>query len=168
MSQAVLGILDLALTGFASQLQPHLVHHSQATGANGMPEALEPTIRIDRLITLEIEATVHGVLPGFASLGETEIFHQHQFGRRETVVNLGHRDLLASVGDAGLTVGILGTLHHLGEGREVVVLSLGTLGGTGDKRQCLDEDRVIAVLVSVFRATDDGCGSAVRGHPNNP
>src|SRR5580700_8727718 len=40
VGQPQLRILDLTRARFAAQLQPHLVHHAQARGADRMPERL--------------------------------------------------------------------------------------------------------------------------------
>ena len=74
---------------------------------------------------------------------------------REAVVHLGHADLVARVLHAGLLVGVLRAGDDLGEGREVVVLAVVALGGTGGERQRLDEDRMLRVLVRVLGAAED-------------
>src|SRR5262245_33834764 len=38
MREPELRILDLSRTGFAAQLEPHLVHHAEPAGADRMPE----------------------------------------------------------------------------------------------------------------------------------
>ena len=49
-----------------------------------------------------------------------EVFVDEELGGREAVVHLGHRDLLARVGDAGLRVRVAAGRRDLGEGRVVV------------------------------------------------
>src|SRR5712692_3109914 len=72
-----LRILDLARARFAAHLQPHLVHHAKSRRANRMAERLEPAIRIDRQLAVEIEESVHHVLPCGPARAEAEILVQH-------------------------------------------------------------------------------------------
>ena len=82
---------------------------------------------------------------------------------REAVVHLGHRDLLARVGDAGLRVRVASGRRDLGE-RRVVVVGVGVARAVaGDERQRLDVDRLVRVLLRVFGPHDDRGGRAV-GH----
>ena len=52
---------DLPRSGLAAQLQPHLVHHAQPGGADGMPEGLEAAVRVHRETPIEVEGPVEGV-----------------------------------------------------------------------------------------------------------
>src|SRR5438132_8171734 len=113
---------DLALAGLAAQLQPALEEHAQPGGADRVAERLQPAVGIDRELAVEIVGAGQHVLPRGAATGELEILHQHQLGRREAVVHLGHGQFLARVLDAGLGVGVGGGGHDLGAGRVVVAL----------------------------------------------
>src|SRR5918996_2658402 len=93
---------DLALAGLAAQLQPALEQHAQPRGADRMAEGLQPAVGVDRQLAVEVEGAGQDVLPGGTPAGETEILHEHQLGRREAVVHLGHRQLLPRLLDAGL------------------------------------------------------------------
>src|SRR5271163_3290029 len=95
--KADLRIFDLARAGFAAHLQPHLVHHAQTGRADRMPERLEAAVRIYRQLAFEVEEPIHDVLPCCPARAEAEILVEHELGRREAVVNLGHADLLARI-----------------------------------------------------------------------
>src|SRR5258708_7583616 len=69
--------LDLARPGLAAELQPHLVHHAQPGGADRVAERLEPAIGVDGESAVEIEETVHHVLPRRAARAEAEILAEH-------------------------------------------------------------------------------------------
>ena len=45
-------------------------------------------------------------LPGRTPVGKAEIFHQHEFGWREAVMDFGHGDLSPRVGHASLCISI--------------------------------------------------------------
>ena len=103
------------LRRLAAQLQPALEHHPQAGRADRVAEALEPAVGVDRQVAVEVVRAGEHLLPRGAALGEAEVLHQHELGRREAVVHLGHRELVARVGDPGLRVGVLGRCADLGE-----------------------------------------------------
>src|SRR4029077_4252969 len=84
---------DLALASLAAELQPRLEEHAQPGGADRVAEGLEPAVRIHRELALEVEGAVEHFLPRGTPLSEAEVLHQHQFGGREAVVHLGHRQL---------------------------------------------------------------------------
>src|SRR6266850_1023881 len=92
---------DLARARLTAQLQPALDQHAQAGGADQMAERLQPAGGIDGQIAFEAVGAGQHVLPRGAAAGEPEILHQHELGRREAVVHLGHGQLLARVLDAG-------------------------------------------------------------------
>ena len=106
---------DLALAGLAAQLRPALEQHPQPGRPDRVTERLQPTVGVHRQLAVEVERPGEDLLPGEAPLGEPEVLHQHQLGRREAVVDLGHRQLGAGIVDAGLGVGVLGRAHDLGE-----------------------------------------------------
>src|SRR5712664_334604 len=85
---------DLTLAGLAAKLQPALEQHAEPGGADRVAERLEAAVGIHRQLAVEIERAGQHVLPGRAAGGEAEVFHQHQLGRREAVVHLGHGQLL--------------------------------------------------------------------------
>ena len=90
-----------------AELQPALVEHPQTGRADGVAEALESAVRVDRQIAVAIERAGQDLLHRGAASGESEVLHQDELRRREAVVHLGHRELAARVGDAGLGVGVL-------------------------------------------------------------
>src|SRR5687767_12837419 len=90
---------DLPRAGLAAQLEPALEQHPEARGADRMPERLEPAVRVHGQLPLEVERAGQHVLPAGAARREAEVFHEHQLGRREAVVHLRHRQLLARVLD---------------------------------------------------------------------
>ncbi len=149
------------LGGLAPQLQPGLEHHAEAGRADGVPEALEAPVGVHRELAVELERAGELLLPGATPLAEAEILHQHELGRRETVVHLRHRQLGARVGDAGLAVGLLRGEHHLGERRVVVVGVAHTAAVPDDERECLHVERVLGVAVGVLGPDDHGGGRAV-------
>src|SRR5438270_7254774 len=108
---------DLALAGLAAQLQPALEEHAQPGGADRVAERLQPAVGVHRQLAVEVEDAGQHVLPGGAAAGEAEVLHQHQLGRREAVVHLGHRQLLPGLLDAGLGEGVGGRRADLREGR---------------------------------------------------
>src|ERR1700722_10643008 len=120
-----------------------------------MAERLEAAIRIDWQLAFEVEETVHHVLPCGPARAEAEILAEHELGRREAIVNLGHTDLLARIGYARLRVGVLGGGDDFAEGGEIVILRQGTFGRTRDERERLYIDGILAVLVSVLGADDN-------------
>ena len=67
-----------------------------------MAEGLEAAVGVDRQLAVEVEGAGQDFLPGHAPLGEAEVLHEDQLGGREAVVHLGHGQLGARVGDAGL------------------------------------------------------------------
>src|SRR6187402_1636153 len=72
VGEAELGVVDLTRASLAAELEPHLVHHPQARSADGVAEALEAAVRVDRLRALEVEAAIHDVLPCLAARREAE------------------------------------------------------------------------------------------------
>jgi hypothetical protein len=124
-------------------------------------EALESAVGIHRLGSVTIEAAGEHVLPPLPARREAHVFHQHQLGRREAVVDLGHAHFRARVLHAGLLVRVLRAGDDLREGREVVVLAVEALGRTGGERQRLQEDRMLRVLVRVLGAAEDRRRGAV-------
>src|ERR671923_758308 len=88
---------DLALAGLPAQLQPALEQHAQAGGADRMAERLEAAVGIHGQLAVAVERPRQHFLPGSAAGGEAKVFHQHQLGRREAVVDLRHGQLLARV-----------------------------------------------------------------------
>src|SRR5262247_1501339 len=78
---------DLALARLAAQLQPALEPHAKPGGADRMAERLQAAVGIHRQLAVQIERPRQHVLPRRAAAGEAEIFHQHQLGRGEAVVN---------------------------------------------------------------------------------
>src|SRR5579862_6339243 len=64
--------LDLALAGLLPQLGPALEQHAKARRPDGMAEALEPAVRVDRQLAVEVERPGQDLLPGEAPFGEPE------------------------------------------------------------------------------------------------
>src|SRR5688572_22280242 len=112
---------DLPLPGLAAQLQPALEQHPEPRRADRMTERLETSVGIHGQLALEIEGAGEDFLPAGAARREAEVFHQDELGRREAVVDLGHRELLPGVLDARLCVGVGGRGDDLLEGGVVVV-----------------------------------------------
>ena len=113
--------VDLALRRrLAPQLQPALEEHAQARGADRVPEGLQPAVGVDRQVAVAVEGALEHLLPRRAALGETEVLHQHELGRREAVVHLRHGELRPGLGDARLLVGVGRRAHDLLEGCVVV------------------------------------------------
>src|SRR5262249_1634832 len=159
--EPVLRFFVRAAPRLATQLEPHLVHHAQPARADRVTEALETAVGIHRLRAVAVEAAVEHVLPRLPARREAHVLHQHELGRREAIVHLGHADLAAWILDPGLLVRVLGAGDHLGEGREVVVLAVVALGGPGGEGQRLDEDRVLRILVRVLGPAEDRRRGAV-------
>src|SRR5947209_14563394 len=72
----------------ASQLQPALEQHPQSRSTDGVAEGLEATVGVDRELAVEVEGAGEDFLPGRAPLGETQVLHQDELRRGETVVDL--------------------------------------------------------------------------------
>ena len=87
-----------------------------------MTKRLQATVGVDRQPTTGVELASQNVFPAVSSFGEAQILHQHDLGRRETVVHLGHRQLRTRTVNTSLAVGISGGLHDFGKGGEVKVL----------------------------------------------
>src|SRR5262245_1947493 len=87
--QAELRAVDLARAGLTAQLEPHLVHHAEAAGADRVAEALESAVWIHRLRPVAVEPAREHVLPRLPARRETHVLHEDQLGRREAVVDLG-------------------------------------------------------------------------------
>src|SRR5712691_8589247 len=66
----LLAVVDLALSGFAPQLEPRLEEHPQARRADGMTERLQAAIGIHRQLTVEIERPGEDFFPSEAAFGE--------------------------------------------------------------------------------------------------
>ena len=139
----------------ASQLQPGLEHHPQPGRADRMTERLQPAVRVDRQVAVEVEAARQDVLPALPALGEAEILHQHQFGRCEAVVDLGHREFLARIGDPGLLIGVLGRRDDLRKGGEVVRRIGDAFRRARGEREAFDVQRLVGVAMGVFGAHHD-------------
>ena len=140
-----------------------------------MAEGLEAAVGVDRQLAVEVEHAGFGVLPRLAPSREAEVLHQDQLGRREAVVDLGHGQLTARVGDAGLGVRVLGGPLALVEVRVVVVRVQQAGRVAGDEAQRLHVERLVGVVVRVLGAHDDGARRAVgdagavehRQHPRD-
>ena len=112
---------DLAVRrGLPPKLEPALEEHAQSGGADRVAEGLQAAVGIDRQLTVAVERARQHLLPRRAPLGEAQVLHEDELGRREAVVHLGHGQLRPGVGDAGLRVGVGGRAHDLLEGRVVV------------------------------------------------
>ena len=84
-----------------------------------------------------------------------------ELGRGEAVVHLGHRELLARVGDAGLRVRVAPRSRR-SRGTSCSRSRVGVARAVaGDERQRLDVDRLVGVLVRVLGPHDDRGGRAV-------
>src|SRR3984885_14156721 len=148
----------------AAQLQPALEEHAQSRGADRVTETLEATIGVDGELAVAIEGPRQDFLPGCPPFGEPQVLHQHQLGGREAVMDLGHGQLPARIGDPGLGVGVGGRTDHLGE-RGVVVSWIDRTGGrAGHEAEGLDVQRVVAIRVGVLGPANDGGGRPVA-HP---
>ena len=113
---------DLAVRrSLAAQLEPALEEHAQPGGADRVAEGLEAAVGIDRQLAVAVERARQHLLPRRAPLGEAQVLHEDELGRREAVVHLGHGQLRPGVGDAGLGVGVGGRAYDLLEGRVVVL-----------------------------------------------
>ena len=94
---------DLALgRRLAAQLQPALEEHAQPGGADGVAEALEPPVGVDRQLAVAVEGAGQHLFPCRAPGGEAQVLHEDQLGRGEAVVHLGHGQLGPGIGDPGL------------------------------------------------------------------
>src|SRR5260370_8122009 len=120
-----------------------------------MAERLEAAVGIHRQLALEIEESVHHVLPCGPARTEAEILVEHQLGRSEAIVHFGHADLLARIRDARLRVRVLRSRDDFAEGGEVVVLCQRSLRWSRDERKRLYIDWVLAVFFPFFVAYDD-------------
>ena len=97
---------DLAIGWrLAPKLQPALEEHAEAGGADPVAEGLQATVRIDRQLAVVVERALEDFLPRRAPLGEAQVLHEAEFGRREAVVT-GHGQLGPGVRDPGLSVGV--------------------------------------------------------------
>src|SRR5687767_2597454 len=79
---------NLPLAGLAAQLQPALEQHPQPRRADRMAERLQPAVRVDGQLALEVEGPRQHFLPAGAARREPEVFHQDQLGGREAIVHL--------------------------------------------------------------------------------
>jgi hypothetical protein len=120
VGQGGVRIGQLPLSRLAAQLEPGLVEHPQPAGADRVAERLQTAVDVDRESPLGVEVAGQHVLPRMAALGEAEVLHEHDLGRREAVVDLGERQSGEWVVDPRLGVGVPGGVHHLGERGEVV------------------------------------------------
>ena len=126
-----------------------------------MAEGLKPAVGVHRQVAVKVEGAREHLRPALPALGEAEILHQHELGRREAVVHLGHGELGPGVGDPGLAVGILGRGNDLRKAREVVRGVDKPLARPGDQRERLDVQRAFTVAVRVLGGHDDRRGRPV-------
>ena len=66
MGDAQVSLLQLATAGFALHLLVNLVDHADAAGADGMAEAFEAAVGVNRQVTLQRERPVRNVGAGLA------------------------------------------------------------------------------------------------------
>src|SRR5262247_574231 len=85
------GVISTAMSwiGFGNLGENRILVAISGTGlrADDADERLQAAVRIHRQLAVQVERPRQHVLPRRAAAGETEIFHQHQLGRREAVVN---------------------------------------------------------------------------------
>ena len=111
----------------------------------GCPKDFSPPSGLTGSSPSRSKVPAEHLLPRRAPLGEAEVLHEDELGRREAVVHLGHGQLRPGVGDPGLRVGVGGRAHDLLEGR-VVVGGVDRAGGrAGHEGQRLHVERVVAV-----------------------
>src|SRR5262245_21609192 len=73
-AEPAVGRLDAALRRrLSGELQPVLEEHPHAARSDGVPERLEPAIRVHREVAVEVEGAVEHLLPALAALGEAEV-----------------------------------------------------------------------------------------------
>jgi hypothetical protein len=112
---------------------------------------------------VQVEGAGQHLLPGHAPLGEAQVLHEDQLGRREAVVDLGHGQLRAGIGDPRLRVGVGRRPSHLGEvGVVVGGIEVARLR-PGHEAEALHVQRLVGVAVGVLGPADDG-GSRPVGH----
>jgi hypothetical protein len=102
VGQAQPGTGDLPFPRLALQLLVHFVEHAEAGGADGVAEALQAAVRVDRQGTVRQERAIQDVFPARARGAEPEILVVYEFSYGETVVNLREVDLPPRVDDTGL------------------------------------------------------------------
>src|SRR2546430_1219644 len=149
---------DLALPRFAPELEPRLEEHPEPGGADRVAEGLEPAVRVHGQLAVEVEGAGEHLLPRGAARGEAEVFHQDELGRREAVVDLGHRELGARILHPRLGIGIHGRGDDLGKRRVVVVGIHRPRGRARDEREGLDVEGLVRITTGVLGADDDRGG----------
>ena len=111
------GIFDLSLPGLPLKLLVHLIHHPETGCANGMPEALEPSVRLTWDLTIQVKKTVPNVISGLPTWGNSEVLVGYQLCDGETIVNLHHTDLCSRIMTVGFMVcpggALLGSLAYV-------------------------------------------------------
>ena len=87
-----------------------------------------------------------------------EVLHEHQLGRREAVVDLGHGELRAGIGDPGLGVGVGRGLRAISGKVRVVVGRVDEAGlrCRPRSRERLHVQRLVGVPVGVLGPAHDG------------
>src|ERR671915_2032107 len=74
VGQAQVGLLELALARFALKLLVDLVNHADAAGPDGVAEALQTAVGVDRKLAFQGERAGLHILPALASGAETQVF----------------------------------------------------------------------------------------------
>jgi hypothetical protein len=161
VGEADLGVLHLALAGFAAQLGDALVDHPHAAGADRVAERFETAARVDRDVTAEGGAPFVNELAALALGAEAEVFDVGELGPGEAVVHLGEVDVLRR--DAGHRVCLPGRLLG-GAEAEVVEGRVEVRAPGGDRQsEALHQHRPIGEAVRQVGPADDRGGGAVGG-----
>src|SRR5688572_3121140 len=108
-----------------------------------MTEALETAVDLAGDLAVGVVEAVEHVAPALAGLGDVQVFHGHELGDREAVMDLEHRDFVARALYAGLFIGLL---RSDARGVEVAAIPriVTRLRAVRDRElQCLDADDVV-------------------------
>ena len=80
MGETDLGIFYLSVSGLPLKLLVHLIHHPETRCTNGVPEALEPPVRLAWDLAVQIEKTIANVISSLPTRGDPKVLVGDQFG----------------------------------------------------------------------------------------
>ena len=147
--------MQLPPAGLALHLLIDFVNHTNAAGADGMPETLQPAVGIHRQVAFQPEGPVGDIGAGLPARAEAQILHNNQLGDGEAVVHHRQVNFGAGVGDAGFIVcGAAGADGFREVGKVPVVPQYAE--SAHRQPQPLDQDVVVAQRAGNLRRGDDG------------
>ena len=127
-----------------------------------MTETFQATIDLTGIAAVGVEGAVEHRSHGLTLFRELQVFHGHQLGNRETVMDFTHGDLGLGIFHPGLIVGALCRDTGGLEVGAVPALMAGFDAVGYRNLQCLDGNQVVlAQAPGDLRCGNDGAGGAV-------